>query len=346
MLEFYGSRIPGARIHLQRRALMVGTGWVQFKTSEEPDSLRGESIDFVVVDEAAHVANLQTIWELCLRPCLLDRRGGAWFISTPHGYNYFNTLYAKGRDSDDWASFQYSATANPHLDRKELEDITKDMPLLVKRQEIDAEFVQLAGAMFKRENIRVIESEPEGVRWVRSWDLAWTEKTTSDYTAGAKVGLTKDGVVVVSNVVCSRMEWPEAVRCVAATALVDGTGVRQGVECVGAQEGAIQTLMRDPLLAAHSIEPIRVHRDKLTRALPLVARSEQGKFALVRGNWNQQCLDHLCSFPEGEHDDIVDAISGALTMMETPTSFSTADGWGVGTLEPARQQWDTALGRF
>src|ERR1019366_7187324 len=147
-----------------------------------------------------------------------------------------------------------------------------------RRQEIDAEFVQIAGALFKRENIKVLENVPLNVKWVRSWDLAWTEKTTSDFTAGAKVGMTPDGTVVVADMVHGRMEWPEAVRCIARTAQQDGKVVRQGIECVGAQAGALQTLLRDPMLVGYQLSPIEVHKDKLTRALPLVARSEQGKF--------------------------------------------------------------------
>jgi hypothetical protein len=77
--------------------------------------------------------------------------------------------------------------------------------------------------------------------------------------------------------------------------------------------------MRDPMLAAHTFSPIEVHRDKLTRALPLVARSEQGKLAITRGNWNRAFLDELCAFPEGRHDDQVDACSGGLTLISMPT---------------------------
>lgn len=329
MLEFYASRIPDSKLQHQRRALFVGSGWVQFKTAEEPDALRGESIDFVVVDEAAHVPHLREIWELCLRPCLLDRRGAAWFISTPNGFNYFSDLFARGRDQKGWASFRYPSESNPHLDIAELEDICKDMPALVKRQEMDAEFVQLAGALFKRENVRLLESEPAGVRWVRSWDLAWTEKSTSDFTCGAKVGMTADGTVVVSDMVHGRMEWPDAVRCISVTARMDGQEVRQGVECVGAQAGALQTLMRDPMLISYSLQPITVTKDKLTRALPLVARSEQGKLAIVRGTWNQKFLDELGAFPESKHDDMVDAVTGAWTLLEAPSAFTSADGWGV-----------------
>ena len=119
--------------------------------------------------------------------------------------------------------------------------------------------------------------------------------------------------------ISGRMEWPDAVRCIANTARMDGTIVRQGIEVVSAQVGVLQTLLRDPLLLSHTFTPIEVHRDKLTRALPLVARSEQGKLAIVRGNWNQKFLDELCAFPESAHDDMVDACSGGMTLLTLPT---------------------------
>src|SRR5262249_8124852 len=288
-------------------------GWLQFRTAEEPDALRGEGIDFVAFDEAAHIPDLADTWEQCVRPSLMDRRGDAWFISTPNGFNYFNELFLRSRNDKDWSSFQFPTSANPHIDPKEIKELRAGLPELVARQEIDAEFVQLAGALFKRQNIHVIESAPVGVRWVRSWDLAFTQKTTSDFTAGAKKGITQDGTIVIADMVSGRMEWPDAVRCVANTALMDGRSVQQGIEVVSAQVGVLQTLMRDPLLLSHTFTPIEVHRDKLTRALPLVARSEQGKLAIVRGYWNQKFIDELCAFPEALHDDQVDACSGGMT---------------------------------
>lgn len=317
MLEFYASKLPGAKLHLQRRALqMPGGGWLQFKTAEEVDSLRGESIDFVVVDEAAHIRDLQNLWELCLRPCLLDRKGHAWFISTPHGHNFFHDLFQRGQaDGKTWASFQFPTTANPYLDETELAEIGKDMPGLVQRQEIGAEFVQLAGAMFKREDVRILESEPAGVRWCRAWDLAFTTKTTSDYTVGVRVGMMADGTVVVANVVRGRWEWPLAVRMIADTAKMDGNEVQQGIEVVGAQVGAIQSLLADPMLASLTFQPIQVHADKVTRALPVISRCEQGKLAVVRAGWNKEFLDELSAFPESKHDDQVDALAAAAGMI-------------------------------
>jgi len=260
----------------------------------------------------------------------MDRRGDAWFISTPNGFNYFNTLFLRSRDHDDWTSFQYPTSANPHIAESEINELRASLPSLVARQEIDAEFVQLAGALFKRQNISVIDTEPAGVQWVRSWDLAFTEKTTSDFTAGVKMGMTSDGTIVVADVVAGQMEWPDAVRLVANTARMDGAPVRQGVEVVSAQVGVLQTLLRDPLLAAYTFTPIEVHRDKLTRALPLVSRSEQGKLAIVRAPWNQKFIDELCAFPESAHDDQVDACSGGMTLISMPTGAVDPDKVRIG----------------
>ncbi len=321
MASTLANQISGLKIHLQKRQFDfadLGGGWLQFRTAEEPDSLRGEGIDFVVFDEAAHVDGLEEMWEQCVRPSLMDRRGDAWFISTPNGFNYFNNLFLRSRDHKDWASFQFPTSANPHIAFDEIAELRKSLPALVARQEIDAEFVQLAGALFKRQNIIVLEVEPS-INWVRSWDLAFTEKTTSDWTAGVRMGVDASGTIVIADVVSGQMEWPDAVRCIANTSKLDGTRVRQGIECVSAQVGVLQTLLRDPLLLAHTFTPIEVHRDKLTRALPLVARSEQGKLAIVRGPWNQSFIDELCAFPEGMHDDQVDACSGGLTLLTLPT---------------------------
>lgn len=312
-------QIPGVTVHLQRRQIdfaALGGAWLQFRTAEEPDALRGEGIDFVVFDEAAHVPKIQDIWEQAVRPSLMDRKGDAWFISTPRGHNYFNDLFNRGRDGEkNWASFHFSTHDNPTISAEEIDALKRDMPALVARQEIDAEFVQLAGALFKREDIRILDAEPEGIQWVRSWDLAFTVKTTSDFTAGARVGIAPDGTVILADLVHGRMEWPAVVRLIASTARLDGPDVRAGVEVVAAQVGMLQTLLADPLLAGYAFHPIQVTADKINRALPLIARAEQGKFAIVRGPWNKVFLDEIASFPDGGHDDIVDATTAGMKML-------------------------------
>jgi predicted phage terminase large subunit-like protein len=314
-------QIPGATVHLQSKLISFENGgWIQFKSAEEPDSLRGEGLDFAIVDEAAHVKKLQEIWEQCLRATLSDRKGKAMFISTPKGFNYFHELYKRGEAWGDpeWASFHYRSKDRPSFDPTEYDAAKLELPALVFRQEYDAEFVQLAGALFKREYFKIVDTPPQTTVTVRFWDLAFTTKTVSDFTAGAKCGLTTDGDFIVHNVVHGRYEWPAAIRIVSDMAKADGPGVIQAIETVGAQVGFEQTLQADPTLANIAIQQSHPHKDKVTRAMPLLTRAEQRGIILQRAPWNSAFIDEFCAFPESDHDDQVDATSGALSCIAQP----------------------------
>ena len=317
-----GRKIPGATPRLTTRTVHYpGGGWVQVKSADNPSTLRGEGLDLVIVDETAHISKFMEAWQQSLRPALSDRKGSAIFISTPKGYNHFWELYKDAETMDGWASFQHPTWDNPYIDPQEIEDAKAQLPALVFRQEYGAEFVQLAGALFQREWFNVIRKAPEKLRYVRFWDLAASTKTTADYTVGAKVGLTKKGLLVIADVVRGRWEWPEAVKIIGDTALSDGKGVVQGIEAVGVQTGMYQLLVREPKLAGIAFKPVKVLKDKLTRAMPWLARAEQQLVALVQGEWNAAFLDEVCGFPEVDHDDQVDAISGAVDLIEGPRDY-------------------------
>ena len=311
------AQIPSAPLPMRttRTVNYPGGGWVQVKSADKPESLRGEGLDLVVIDEVAHIPRFEEVWEQSLRPALSDRQGRAIFISTPKGYNHFWDLYSQAEMHTEWAAFQHPTWDNPFIAETEIEAARQQLPSLVFRQEYGAEFVQLAGALFRREWFEIIEAEPEA-QYVRSWDLAASTKTTADYTVGVKVGLTTEGSLVIADMVRGRWEWPTALRMISDTAKADGIEVTQGVEDVGVQKGMYQMLMREPQLVGLAFRPITVHKDKLTRAMPWLARAEQGKLKMVRGEWNAAAMDEICAFPESRHDDIVDAVSGAVQLLE------------------------------
>ena len=172
----------------------------------------------------------------------------------------------------------------------------------------------LEGAIFKREWFRIVPRAPQGLDWVRFWDLAVSVKETADFTAGARCALAEDGTLYMADVVRGRWEWPEAKRIIIQTALADGGG-ELGVEKVAFQLAAVQELRRESSLAATSIREVEPDRDKVARALPWAARAEAGKVALVEGQWIGAFLSEVCDFPLGEHDDQVDAVSGAVQMI-------------------------------
>src|SRR5215211_5031305 len=85
-------KVPGVRIlEAERRIEFPGGGWLELKSAHDQDALRGEGLDFVIVDEAAYMR--ETTWPAELRPTLADKLGDALLISTFQGENWFYDLY-------------------------------------------------------------------------------------------------------------------------------------------------------------------------------------------------------------------------------------------------------------
>jgi len=119
------------------------------KSADNPDSLVGEGLDLLVVDEAARVK--PEAWEVSLQPTLMDSDGKALLTSTPKGKNWFYTEFLKGLNRDDfpeYESFHFSSYDNPFLDPEVIKRKIKTMSPLMYKQEILAEFLDDGGEVF------------------------------------------------------------------------------------------------------------------------------------------------------------------------------------------------------
>ena len=95
--------------------------------------------------------------------------------------------------------------------------------------------------------------------------------------------------------------------------LAESERILVGVEAVGGFKSALQNLRE--VVAGHVvIREVGVETDKLTRALPWIAMTEQRKVLLVAGDWIPDFLSECETFPSGAHDDQVDAVSGLYSM--------------------------------
>jgi len=148
-LRRMGAKI-GADVRKVDRMIRLGNGWVQVRSADDPDSLRGEGLDLVVVDECAFVK--ETAWAEALRPALSDRNGGAIFISTPKGRNWFWRLWQRGQDdaAGEWASWRFPTSDNPYIAPKEIEAARAELPERIYQQEYQAEFIEDSGEVFRR----------------------------------------------------------------------------------------------------------------------------------------------------------------------------------------------------
>lgn len=141
-------QVPGTRImRAENRVELSGGGELSMRSADNPQALRGDGLDLVVIDEAAHIPS-PDVWEQALRPALADRRGRAMFISSPNGHNWFHGLFQRGLDGGAWQSWQFPTAANPYIPRDEIAEARDTLPDRVFRQEFLAEFIA-DGAIFR-----------------------------------------------------------------------------------------------------------------------------------------------------------------------------------------------------
>ena len=164
----------------ERQAVFPGGGLVAVRSADNPDSLRGEGLDFVVMDEAAYI--MPEAWIEAIMPALSDRLGRALFISTPRGRNWFWDIHRKGGAEPDWSSFTYPTSANPFMPKGEIEAARAELPEIIFRQEYLAEFVDSEGMVFRRVHdaaiLQPLEQPLEGHQYSAGVDVA----ASVDYT--------------------------------------------------------------------------------------------------------------------------------------------------------------------
>ena len=168
-------KIPNAEVRLvDRMVTLPGGGFVAVRSADNPDSLRGEGLDFVVMDECAFMQ--KEAWTEAIRPALSDRLGKALFISTPKGRNWFWENYQRGINGEQgWQSWTYPTSTNPFIDKGEIEAAKRDLPEIIFRQEYLAEFIDDSGGVFRRvQEAAILEPrEPEpGKQYVAGVDVA------------------------------------------------------------------------------------------------------------------------------------------------------------------------------
>jgi predicted phage terminase large subunit-like protein len=156
---------------------------------------------------------------------------------------------------------------------------------------------------------------PPLMKIVRRWDLAFSERQGADYLAGAKIGITFDGKVFILHVDRVNGRWTKGKAQIVRTAKADGVGVTVAIESNGTQLGYYQDIKDHPEMLGHVVLSDCPVGTKEMRASVWGTRLEDGIIKCVRGPWNGMLIDEMDSFGPGcEHDDVVDAVSGAYAL--------------------------------
>ncbi len=184
------------------------------------------------------------------------------------------------------------------------------------------------GRKIKIERFKYVEREdiPASVRWCFFGDLAVSSKTTADYTVLGQIGYDSDGKVYLKDVIRHQKEWPDT-KQIMLDYIVRHCPPMGGIEKAGQQQGFIDDLNREPKLLALplTLQHCPVDKDKLTRALPWIAKVDEEKFHLVKGAWIDDFLTECAKFTgTGDlHDDQIDMVSGGYELVVSTYSNLT-----------------------
>lgn len=142
-----------SRLELTVRNMKSGESIIILRGWESIETLRGQKLDFVVIDEVAMMRNFWSKWEEVIRPTLTDNQGHGLFISTPKGFNHFYELFLKEKEDSDYKSFHFTTYDNPHMDSMEIEKAKKEIPETRFAQEYMADFRKTEGLVYKEFDI-------------------------------------------------------------------------------------------------------------------------------------------------------------------------------------------------
>ena len=312
------------------------------KSADNPQALVGRGLDLIVFDEASMVPI--DAWNY-MRPALGDRKGRAIFPTTPKGKNWFYDIYMKdpknGGDDPEYHSYHFPSMDNEFLDPHEFISMTKDLPELMYRQEILADFIDTGGEVFRNLN-KVLA------------DCLQPPLPDHNYIGGIDLGKYQDFTVIeiadldTNHVVFherfNKLDWDyQKVRIQQilksyndALAFVDSTGVgdpivedlqRQGCNVkafkftLTSKKQVIENLMKmidDQIIRIPDLPEIR-HEFS-------IFGFEQSQFGNIR-----------YSAPDGQHDDIVIATALCAWGLEKNIGSSVV---GASPVEETTQNFD------
>lgn len=313
---------PGSPTNKYYRGSTLTFGHLQYE--DDTDNYQGPSFNYVGFDELTQFSQPMYTY---LFSRLRDAPG--WSV-VPHmrgasnpggrGHNWVKEMFIPDPDDPGASRATFipaSPEDNPGLD---LEDYNKKLDMLdpLTRSQLKEGIWEntTPGGMFQREKLQIVGEAPAVMQRVRFWDLAGTEPTAKnpdpDWTAGCLMGLADNGTIFIEDMVRDRRSPGPIEELIEQTAQLDGRSFPVVTEEEPGSSGKFVTdHFGRTILLGWDYRGRKATGDKATRAKPLAAAAYAGNVKIVKGRWNAAFLDEINAFPDWDHDDQVDAASGA-----------------------------------
>ena len=308
--------------HLNNLEITLTNGRkILLRGADNPDSLRGVSLTYVVFDESAFIK--EDTWQKIIRAALSDKKGRALFISTPSGRNWFFDLFKLGQENEEeeYKSWHFTTADNETIDPKEIEAAKRTLSSFAFKQEYLSSFDNAGADVFKAEWFKTA-SEPQYGNYVVAIDLAGFEEVGKN--AGASKKRLDESAIAIVKVEDNGDWWVDKIEHgrwdIRETAVNILKAIRDyQPTAVGIERGALKNavlpylndLMRKNNIYAHIQDLTHGNKKKTDRVVwSLQGRLEHGRIKFNEDQDWEEFQDQLIMFPTaGVHDDLVDALS-------------------------------------
>jgi hypothetical protein len=287
---------------------------LQFLSTDNYNTIRGFSFNYMVIDEAAFVK--QDAIEQAVMPTLTAIGKKCLIISTPKSKNWFYEYFLRGNTPNNvYTSFKGISQDNPYVSKEFLIEQYKSLPHEIYEQEYNAEFTDAGNDVFTNLDLVCMLDE---------WGIP---NRSERYYIGIDIGITNDYTVCVIQSESGRVE--KIIRTNGRTFEEIGKDIILECSRWNVVGGFLETnglgLAMWELLKPRikKLQAFTTTQDSKAKAVrKLIYDLQEGKVELPSKKLMPEVFNEMSAYtfkyaangnisfthPNGMHDDIVDAI--------------------------------------
>lgn len=315
----------------KRFEFMASGSMIQFRTADDPQSLRGYGLDILWIDEAAFIPSKEAY--MVTAPALSDKEGMVMTTTTPWGKNWLYTEFFTGAALTDPNEFrvQFTSLDNPHFSRQEWERAKSRMHPIMFKQEHLASFDAMEGIALQGEWLHFwVPGDPDPKTddiSIKQWldpetgryrlrvflgiDPALSLRADADHFAMAAIGVTEDSTqVFLLDTFMGKVEFPDQLD------LIKQWQLKWRPELIGVESNAFQLALAQQAQRLDSLPGIVPHLNTQKKNERILAMSPMFKVSKIRiSPRHNDFIDQWVSFdPEkkNQSDDLLDAVELAI----------------------------------
>ena len=339
------------RYHKGEKYVEFNNGsFLQFKTADDPDSLRGAGLHWLWMDEAAFIPTEEAY--NVVYPALTDKRGCVVSTTTPKGKNWFYKEFFEGErvNDPDQVSVEYMSVDNPYLDEAVIDRARRRFHPQLFKQEYMARFdafqgVELAGEWLSYYDTRELPKRHGQLALTLyvGVDPAISLSDQADQFAMALIGVTKDNnQVYLLDLFAGRIPFPEQVE------KIREWHIKYRPQSIGIESTAYQAALAQQAARISTMPPIMevpARGKKKERIMAMAPYFKLGKIKIhtAHAPFIDEWLNYDSTM-KNPNDDTLDAVEIALRTAGAllPSTIAGDSFAWLGDERPARDIDDLA----